>query len=212
MTGRIHILGPQSPNPNLAKIISDVVETGPLAVINAGWRHDEDDLNALARDLKRQLLHLPLYRWFDELGQREPELSGLHRERQKAIKAYKKVYRIQLRAAFDIWNRIRRLSSAHPGQYTQDEEDACASVRVADRRALERIAQIRDQFPEIKRPWEHPSTKPHQDAIDRKLNEAEALLITGGHVAILRNRLHFFGLNKSIMDFHRSGKPIIIFA
>ena len=109
MSGKIHILGPQSPKPNLIEVVNHTVPDGPLAVINAGWRHDEDDLHALARDLQRPLLHLPLYRWFDELGQREPELSGLHRQRQKAIKAYKKVYRIQLKAAFDIWNRVRQL-------------------------------------------------------------------------------------------------------
>ena len=109
MTGRIHILGPQRPTSNLTEVLNKQIPEGPVAVINAGWRHDEEDLDALNRDLKRPILHLPLYRWFDELGKIEPELAKKHALRQQAIKSYKKVYKLQLKAALDLWTKIEKL-------------------------------------------------------------------------------------------------------
>ena len=70
MSGTIHILGPQQPNPNLSGVINKYLPEGPLAVITAGWRHDEIDISALRRDIKNPLYLLPLYSWFDLLGRK----------------------------------------------------------------------------------------------------------------------------------------------
>ena len=129
MTTQIHILGPQRP-PNLAHVVDKFLPEGPLALVTAGWRHDEQDISALERDLNRPLYLLPLYRWFDQLGMIEPELSNLHRKRQNQIMAYKKVYRLQLKASLDLWRKVRELYALDPQLYADDEKDACAAVRI----------------------------------------------------------------------------------
>ena len=83
MSPKIHILGPQRDHPNLSAVVDANLKNAKLAVVSAGWRHEESELRPMARDLRRPLSLLPLYLWFDELGQKEPELSKEHSERQK---------------------------------------------------------------------------------------------------------------------------------
>ena len=208
MTTQIHILGPQRP-PNLAQVVDKFLPEGPLALVTAGWRHDEQDISALERDLDRPLYLLPLYRWFDQLGMIEPELSNLHRQRQNQIMAYKKVYRLQLRASFDLWHKVRELYALDPQLYADDEKDACSAVRMTDKRAFERINDIRSSYPSLLRPWEHPSAENFHYKIARTLDACSGILFAGGHVAILRNRLYFFGFDVLLRQFLDAGKQIV---
>ena len=208
MTGKIHILGPQRPSPNLPNIIERHLPDGPLAVITAGWRIDEIDISALERDLNRPLYLLPLYGWFDRLGAKEPELASLHSERQIKIKSYKKVYNLQLRAAFDLWTKIAELAEENPELYSMDEKDALAAVRITDRRAIERQDLIRKEFDQLNTPWTHTVTMPYHDKIKNTLKKCRGLIIAGGHVAVLRNRLFFFGRDKLLPECIADGKTM----
>ncbi len=67
MSGPLALLGHQRPRPRVAEALAHYGCRGRVAVISAGWRHDEPELDALERDLGRRLVHLPLYRWFDEI-------------------------------------------------------------------------------------------------------------------------------------------------
>ena len=91
MTGSIHVLGPQGNDSNLTHAVNMFCPQGDIAVISAGWRYEECELQGLQRKLGRRLRHIPLYEWFDALGTIEPELSGLHRIRQRRILDYKSV-------------------------------------------------------------------------------------------------------------------------
>ena len=96
MTGPLLILGPQRPAPDLPRALAAHGVSGPIAVITAGWRHDEDELDALRRDLPHhKLVHLPIYQWFDEVHAEEPVLAAAYNERQRRIPQYKAAYRAQ---------------------------------------------------------------------------------------------------------------------
>ena len=208
MYGQIHVLGPQDPTPNVADAIKIHCPPGPIAVISAGWRYDEDDIGALTRDIDREVYHLPLYEWFDELGAAEPELSGLHRMRRKQILAYKKIYHIQLQAALETWEKVRKLHRSKPNLYAQDELLACQHIQEIDRTCLQRLDQIRADFTAIQQPWLHESVLPVFEEIAFTLSRCKAVVITGGHVAILRNRLSFFGIQNLLHEFIDDGNQI----
>lgn len=208
MAGSIHIMGPQEPHNNLPQALELFCPKGDVAVISAGWRYDECELQNLQRDLGRKIRHLPLYDWFDNLGSVEPELSGLHRIRQRQILAYKKVYQINLDAAVDSWNKIQTLYRKNPSAYAEDEAAACRNVQAVDQECVDRLLRIRDDFSAISQPWQHESALPLHEQIANTLNRCSALIITGGHVAILRNRLAFFGLEELLSEFLLEGKQI----
>ena len=208
MYGQIHVLGPQDPIPNIADALKIHCPPGPVALISAGWRHDEDDIASLTRDIDREIYHLPLYEWFDELGGAEPELSGLHRMRRKQILAFKKVYHIQLQAALETWDNIRRLHRSKPSLYEEDEQLACQYLQEVDRNCLHRLEQIRADFTAIQQPWLHESVLPIFEEIAFTLSRCKSVIITGGHAAILRNRLMFFGLQNLLHEFVDDGNHI----
>ena len=122
MTGSIHILGPQGSDSNLTHAVNMFCPHGDIAVISAGWRYDECELQDLQRKLGRRIRHIPLYEWFDALGSIEPELSGLHRIRQRRILDYKQVYQINLDAALSSWKAIHKLYRSNPNSISCSRE------------------------------------------------------------------------------------------
>ncbi|MAA77907.1 MAG: hypothetical protein CL916_01505 [Deltaproteobacteria bacterium] len=209
MNGTIHILGPQRGAPLLIDIIHDQYPQAKIAVISAGWRHEESQLRSLARDLQRPLELLPLYQWFDDLGRTEPELSNEHALRQKRIKSYKDTYRLKLQYGMEFLQAIRKKQDISPELFMEDVLSAQEDIQKIDMEAMERIGRIRDSFPNLVQPWLHPSAQPFHEEIKETLDACDVLLITGGHVAILRNRMFFFGCQKLLQQFLKQGKTII---
>lgn len=208
MSGQIHILGPQMPKPNIANVLNNHCRRGPIAVISAGWRYDESEIQALTRDIQREVYHLPLYEWFDEMGAIEPELSGLHRMRQRRIKAYKKVYQLQLKAALDVWEQVRELYKKNRSLYDQDEQEACQHVCEIDEACLSRLEEIRDDFSALQQPWLHETAIPLFERIAYTFSQCAGVIITGGHVPVLRNRMYFFGLEHLLRETLEEGRHL----
>ena len=209
MSGQIHILGPQRPTPNIANVLNAHCRRGPIAVISAGWRYDESEIQALTRDIQREVYHLPLYEWFDELGDKETELSNEHSERQKKIKAYKKAYRMRLQLDMEYLAFIHQLHKSSPVYYEKDLIEARKAIAKTDHDAITRLNEIRLEFPNLQEPWLHASAASYHQEIKDILEKCDVLIITGGHVAILRNRMFFFGLHALLKDFLEQGKSII---
>ncbi len=209
MNPKIHILGPQRDHPNLSAVVDANLKNAKLAVVSAGWRHEESELRPMARDLRRPLSLLPLYLWFDELGQKEPELSKEHSERQKRIKTYKALYRKKLHMQLEYLSFVEKKWQKQPELYEEDYQEALQDVHRIDQAAIARLNQIRAQFPNLLEPWKHPSAQPFHEEIRTTLEQCDGLIIAGGHVAILRNRMFFFGFAELLHEFLRAGKQII---
>jgi hypothetical protein len=208
MLGQIHILGPQMPIPNIANVLNSHCRKGPIAVISAGWRYEEGEIQALTRDIQREVYHLPIYEWFDELGAIEPELAGLHRMRQRRIKAYKKVYQLQLRSALEVWEQTRFLYKKKGAIYDQDEQEACQHVRNIDDGCITRLEEIREDFSALHQPWLHETAIPLFERIAYTFSQCSGIILTGGHVPVLRNRLYFFGLEHLLREALDEGRQI----
>lgn len=209
MNGTIHILGPQRDQPTLPSLIHTQYAAAKIAIISAGWRHEESQLRSLARDLQRPLQLLPLYQWFDELGQKEKDLSKEHSLRQKKIKSYKDSYRLRLKYGMGFLEDIKKKYRISPDLFQEDVEQARLDLQTIDNNALDRLHKIRESFPNLSAPWLHPSALPFHNDIKETLDKCDVLLITGGHVAILRNRMFFFGCTELLQNFLDQGKTII---
>ena len=71
-------------------------------------------------------------------------------------------------------------------------------MRRVDEDVLSGLARIRAEFPEVALPWEVTAARRRHDEAALVLRETSALVIGGGHVAVLRNRLLFFGFEKLV--------------
>ena len=142
MSGTVLVLGPQRPHPNLARLLDAHGVTGAVAVVSAGWRHDESELDAFRRDVARPVVHLPLYQWFDEILSAEPELAAAYRARQDRIKVFKRLIRTRVSAAYDVVLRLESQRVEDDALHRLEVEDAVRAVRDLDQRSLDGIAAL----------------------------------------------------------------------
>ena len=192
----IRILGPQRAAPNVADALAGV--DGPIALITAGWRHDEDEIGPLAAACERPVHHLRLYHWYDAVMQADPTLRGVYRGRQDHLLRWKRAHRVRLRYALEA---VRELQAAQ--EVDGELEAAIEHVRQLDREQLAGIAEIFSHYPHLDRPWEHHVVAGYHDEARRVLDDAAAIVIAGGQVAVLRNRLQLFGLDEMLRGFDR---------
>ncbi|MCB9779890.1 MAG: Type 1 glutamine amidotransferase-like domain-containing protein [Alphaproteobacteria bacterium] len=209
MPGSLHILGAQHPHATAAAALDALGIDGPVAVVSAGWRHDEGELGALARALGRDLVGLPVYRWFDELEATAPELIEAWHGRQARIRAYKQAYAIELRAAMEVQERLEQRAGRDADILREEIAFAREAVRTLDARCIARLDQIRAGFPDTLAPWEHPAVAPRHARLATLLDGVQAVVMVGGHVAVLLNRMGFFGLDRLLTARHADGLPIV---
>ncbi len=208
MNAPIHILGPQQPTPNLPELLTETLPTGALSVLSTGWRMDEEELDTLDAVLHRDLLPLPLYRWFDSLQQKIPSVLQTVSKRQGKIKEAKRVYHERLKSQWNLICTLREMPNITEKLREEELEIAVQRLQTLDDSILDQLKAIRAEIPSLRQPWTLPEVAPYHTEIQRRLERSSGLLITGGHVAILRNRMFFFGLQPLLETFLESGKPI----
>jgi hypothetical protein len=209
MAGPVLLLGPQRPHPNLPAALAAHGIRGPVAVLTAGWRHDEPGVEALARAIPNPLVHLPIYRWFDEILAEAPGFQAAYSARQERIRAYKLAYQDQLRCHMQQVSRMQARAAADPVLYGPELDYAVHQLEKLDERALERMNALRDAHPEAAAPWDAPAVRLRHDELKRALGGCEAVLIAGGHVGVLRNRLYTFGLDALLPAYLAHGGAVV---
>jgi hypothetical protein len=209
MVGSIILLGPQRPNQNLTEVLATVPGEGPVVAITAGWRHDEGEIEALQRAIGPTALHLPIYRWFDEILAEVPALAEGWRQRQAKIMELKALHRLRLHPAIealrDVMGRLAAGSEIARPQFQWSLDH----LRELDQQLLDHAAVIARQHPEVLRPWEHPAVAAVHQRVADSFAGARAILVAGGHVAVLRNRLEFFGVHNLLAQAVARGTTAI---
>ncbi len=195
MAGPLVLLGPQRDHPRLAEALDHLGCTGEVAVISAGWRHDESELEALVRDVGDRVTPIPLYAWFDALCLKDPLLARAYSARQQKIIDYKAAYRDQLIHTMAAVAALQARVVHDPDLYGPELRFTHQALRALDARAILRANAIRAAHPKTARPWDHPEVRALHDKAAAILDRVDAVLIAGGHVGVLRNRLFFFGFD-----------------
>jgi len=209
MSGPLVLLGPQRAHPRVSEALAHHGCTGDVAVISAGWRHDEHELDALRRDLGDRLVHLPLYRWFDALCLRDRSLAAAYTARQQGIIDYKAAYRDQLGHIMAAVAAMQTRAERRPELYEPELRFTHRALRALDARALHRLNALRAADPTTSNPWDHPEVRAHHDEAARVLERVDAVIIAGGHVGVLRNRLFFFGLDVLLPHVLARGAAVV---
>ena len=193
MTKRI-LLGPQRPITNLGTAVAEAgLPDGPLAVISAGWQEAEADIDDVRAVIGRQLVDLRLYERAEQTFAAAPDLLAAYRERQDRLQALQRLYRSRLRRLLAAARRMLS-ADAEPSLIDPEQRHAIAQLRALDRHHMRRVNGIYKEFDATFATDRHELLARHVAEISEVLNGIETVVITGGNVAVLVNRLRLFGV------------------
>jgi hypothetical protein len=200
---RITLLGPQRTQRSVASAVAALGVDGPLCVITAGWQEREGEVDELAGDVARPVVDLALYRRTEELFKRDPGLFDAHRERQTWLRELQRVYRIRLGHALDAARDVLR-DDGDAIVLKHERRAAVAALRTLDRYHVKRIRGAREESTREHPLSERPAVAAERAELASIIASSAAVLIAGGHVAILINRMRILDLGPLIAT-----RPII---
>ncbi len=202
-TAPVILLGPQRRQPTVGSVVQDLGLAGPLALITAGWKELEGDDGELRQHLAVPSFNLELYRRSEQIFEDDAELGELARTRQDTLRRLQEIYRRRLG---HLMLAARELMSTEgdPELLESERESAIEAVRALDRHHLGRVAAVHAAFRDRARPQERSSIERARDELVEQIAGADAVLIAGGHVAVLLNRLTQFDLGPLLR-----GKPVL---
>ena len=190
------LLGPQSPVPNIADAVANAgLADGPFAVISAGWQETEGDIDEIRSILGRDLEDLRLYRRAEELLTGNAELDAASRLRQDRLIEQQKIYRLRLKQ-LSIAARLVMGAEGDAEMLAAEQRHAVAQLRALDRHHLHRSESIWRSFSEECAADYYPEIARHSEEIAGVLQRSAGVLITGGNVTVLLNRLRLFGVDR----------------
>lgn len=187
------LLGPQYRMPNLRQCLEAMALDGPLVAITAGWQDREGELEELRAHVARPVADLGLYVRAEHVYADDAELAAAARERQERLQELQDHYRLRLHALMTAVEELAPAPDESPARRAA-RRAALGDVRRLDRRHLAATAREHAAFA---RRWQRaprPSLAPHRAALATAIEAAAAVLLAGGHVAVLLNRLRLFGL------------------
>jgi hypothetical protein len=196
----IVLLGAQRFDPTLGALVAAHGIDGPIATITAGWQERESDDQELHEHLGRRTVNLHLYERARDVFRSDPELHVAHRKRQEVLRHKQDFYRIRLEHELEA-ARVICTRAAPPEILAEEHAASIESIRELDAWHLAQCARVRAEFDERWRPFERKALARHRREIEQVLAGCQALAIAGGHVAVLLNRLLFFGI-ADLLDGH----------
>jgi hypothetical protein len=195
----IFLLGPQNPVPNIRAALDALGIAGRLCVVSAGWQEREGELEALREQLANPVTDLAVYARCEQVFSEDQMLFAVHRERQDTLIAMQRLYRLRLSHTLAAAHELAATSA--PGALLEVERRAANSaLRSLDRHHLRQIRRVHADF-QTRNPLAccH-ALRRHRAAIAAEIDACDAVLIAGGHVAVLLGRLRLLDFAGLIAD------------
>ena len=197
------MLGPQMPIANLKESIDLLSITGPVVSITAGWRDSEAETDELQSAIEHPIEDLNLYNQAEKIFFQEPALHALQRHRQDKLLELQRLYRIRLNTSMSASRKLM-LEKGDSDLLKLEQRAAISQVRALDRHHVKRIAAIHEGFDSRRAELQIPRAAELVQSLQQKITDSGLILIAGGHVAVLINRIRMFRLAGVLAN-----KPII---
>ncbi len=195
------VLGPQPGRISLGPGLEALdPPPGPVAAITVGWRETEPVLREVEHELGnlgRTAAPLHIGERVGRIFEKDPSLAESHRALQEGLLAEERLYGARLRRALETAHEVAQLSVSE--RYRAPYADAAwREILAADRFHVEHHAALWQEFRDAVNLGERPVVREEKDALERLLADATAVVLTGGHVAVIRNRLLLLGLTDAL--------------
>ncbi|GJM22483.1 MAG: hypothetical protein DHS20C15_23980 [Planctomycetota bacterium] len=198
---RLTLLGPQRRNPCVAHVIKTRQESGRVAVVTAGWEERESELDEMRAHLGEhfETVGLGLCARAEQLFHEDPELlTALQAHSDQRLRLLE-LYRLRLdHAADSVYALLADVDEARAELSRLEADDALRAVQALDARNLQRISELQARFDERWSPETRPAFADARAEIAERLAACDVLAIAGGHVGVLLDRLHLFGIRALI--------------
>lgn len=204
---KVVLLGPQRPDFDVADTLKELGIRGAVALVTAGWQEREPDDTALVAALARvdvQAVNLKLHARAEDVFKRDTELATAYMARQKLLRDLQSFYRIRLDKAGEAAHSIS-VRHVEPDLLRDESKISIDLFRHLDRDHLARCKVIHASFEDRWRLPERDAVAKHRKELAASLGAAQALVIAGGHVASLLNRLKLFDVLELATNMHVIG-------
>ncbi len=191
------LLGPQRPTVNLDAAFRALDDGQSVAVVSAGWQEAEGDIDDVHEIIKCPLVDLRLYRRAEEVLASAAWLRKIYRQRQDRLQELQRLYRLRLSPSMLAARRLLR-TEGDPAILAHEQRHAISQQRVLDRHHLRRICKIHNEFDTRIADERLPILSEHSAEIADVLSRCQTVIIPGGNVAVLLNRLRLFDLGPSL--------------
>jgi len=192
---RIVLLGPQGEDSDVGRVVSELGPRGPVALVTAGWREWEEDDERIRRLLGPDAFNLRLWQRAEGVWEEDPELAEGHGRTQKRVRELRRAYNARLARAMSAW--IEMLAGrGDPEVLDPERADALETVRALDRHHLERLRELRRGYDETFDPPSRPAVARRREELARLLEPVDTVVVEGGHVPALLNRLRLFAADE----------------
>lgn len=196
------LLGPQRPVINLGVAVKKAgIPEGPMAVISAGWQEAEGDVDDVFEQVQRPLHDLGIYQKAEQLTAAYPKFARAYRERQDNLKDLQRLYGLRCKQLM-IAARLTLRAEASPEILKVEQHHAMSQVRELDRHHLRSMQALHAQYDQTFDSLTAGELKVFGAEITEKLADCESVLITGGNVLVLLNRMNLFGISKMLANTH----------
>jgi hypothetical protein len=187
------LLGPQFRDPVLRDVFARTGIATPVCAITAGWQEREGELADLEDHLGIDVTDLRLYERADTVFARDPDLHAAYRERQARLRDQQGLYRVRLAHAKAALHEIEH-QQASSDVLKRSRRAALAALRRLDREHMAQLVRIHGEFQARWRPARRAAMTAQMDDLRRRVERTATVLIAGGHVAVLMNRLGLFSM------------------
>lgn len=196
------LLGPQRPVTNLGTAMGAAeIPEGPVAVVSAGWQEAEGDIDDVRSIVGRDLRDVGIYARAETLMASDDVLHAAYRERQESLRELQRLYRLRLRYLTMAARRTLR-ADGDPELLLPEQRHAIAQLRALDRHHLNRVRSILAEFDARFNSTRYGPIAEQTTEIAAIINDCAAVLITGGNVVVMLNRLLLFGLAPYLRTKH----------
>lgn len=192
------LLGPQHNVQSLREGLAEAGARPPFVLVAAGWEEREAETAALEEHLGAPVANLSLWPACEAAFEADHELRAAMFARHDRLRELGRLYRIRLAAELGaLREMLSSVDPASPGDLVGPSlEPAFRSLIALDEHHLGRVAALNDEvFGAV---CSRPSLARHREEVARQVAEAGTLLVAGGHVGILYNRMRLFGVIEAL--------------
>ncbi len=191
VTGPVVLLGPQPDYAEVGAVLDELEVDGRIALITAGWQENETEDAALVASLRRPTVNLTLNARSERVRVEQPGFAKASALRQAHLMHLHQFYRIRLEAVDEAAHAIG-VRHVEADLLREQRSITVEQLRHLDHDHLHRCRAAWDAFDAEWPAAEQAAIARERAAIAAQIAKCDAVVIAGGHVAVLLNRMRLF--------------------